>query len=366
MSDQEEKRELYDLLKEPRHTFDKDEIRRLFTRVDKARVEDLSARLKTDLAENLPKIYGRRSSISDYRTNPYVMLATTNIMELSDPEKFADFLFNSKLTMGLETSFGKVVERAFVNGYPCDRNVKWADPEEKLAEFAEEKKAKGRAAKAAIRNKSVWREIDKTVVVGNRRFLTSIKSGPNTINDTQVQGMVDAIATKGRTWLDMSDLANPGLDGIDIVVGLTYGTERSTNNKDNQILAKLLDLGFEELNQSTHPGVLVDTETGRIRVYRRVGQRFWSWIGNPEDEEAEPHIFVEVLLSLCLALKALLREGSTIEEGINERLRRLSSALLKMTISPDTLPDWLEDDGLEEEELFYLVTALSSFYDEGI
>ena len=130
-----EKRDLYDVLKEPTHPFDKAEVKRLFGLVDQGRVRDLAQRLKDDLAKSLPASYGRRKALSDYRTNPYVMLATTNIMELSDPERFADFLFNSKLTMGLETSFGKLIERAFVQGYPSNTNAKWADPDEKVAEF---------------------------------------------------------------------------------------------------------------------------------------------------------------------------------------------------------------------------------------
>lgn len=366
MTNSEEKKDLYSILKEPRHSFDKDEIKNLFERVDKSRVEDLANRLKKDLSENLPKIYGRRSVLSDYRTNPYVMLATTNIMELSDPERFAEFLFNSKLMMGLETSFGKVVERAFVHGYPTESDNKWRDPPEKISEFEEEKKSESRQAKSALRNNSIWREIDKDVVVGNRRYLTSIKSGPNTINDTQVQGMADAISTKYLEWLRQSEQETPSLEGIDVVVGLTYGTEKSTNNKDNQILAKLLDRGFEEADQDKMPGVLVDKATGRVRVYRRVGQAFWSWIGNPKDESSQPQIFLEVLLALSLTFKALLADGATIEEGINDRLRRLAMALLKMQLTPETLPQWITDKGFGEDDLFYLITAISAFYDEGI
>jgi hypothetical protein len=153
--------DIYSILKSPRHSFDAGEVRELFKRVDENRVVTLSAALKKDIAVNLPKIYRRRSKLADYRTNPYVMLATASIMKLSDASEFASFLFNSKLAMGLETSFGKIIERAFLSGYPCGTNVKWADPPEKTAEFLREATAKGRAAKAAIRNNSIWREVDK-------------------------------------------------------------------------------------------------------------------------------------------------------------------------------------------------------------
>ncbi|MBC6442976.1 MAG: hypothetical protein GDA53_07620 [Rhodobacteraceae bacterium] len=294
------------------------------------------------------------------------MLATTNIMGLSDPDRFADFLFNSKLMMGLETSFGKVVERVIMQHYPVASHAKWRDPSEKIAELEKGNKIQGREAKSAFRSGSIWREIDKDVVVGNRHFLTTIKSGPNTINDTHVQGMVDSISAGYREWLRVSELATPGLEGIDVVIGLTYGTEHSTNNKDNQILAKLLDRGFSEIDRETVPGVLADDETGRVRVYRRVGKPFWSWIGNPQDEGAEPQVFLEVLLALSIAFRDLLSEGATIEDGINQRLRHLASSVLKMQLSSETLPKWVLDKGFNDTELFYLVTAASAFYDEGI
>ncbi|MCC5980846.1 MAG: hypothetical protein JJU26_03905 [Oceanicaulis sp.] len=357
--------DIYSILKSPRHRFSAKEVGNLFNKVDERRVRGLSEMIREDIRENLPKVYGRRKALPDYRANPYVLLATAHVMELGDPERFANFLFNSKLAMGLETSFGKLVERAFVGGYPCGAAVTWSDPPEKLAEFAAEKAAEGRAAKAAIRNGSIWREIDKSVVFNKRRYLTSIKSGPNTINDTQVQGMVDAISQKHARWWEQSQESNEELDGLDIVIGLTYGTERTTNNKDNQILAKLLDKGFREECSNTKPGVLIDSASGKVRVYRRVGQSFWAWIGNPENCDSEPQVFLEILLALSIALGELLKEGSTLEEGINERLDILANALRRMKFSKDSLPNWA-DRYVSDDQLFWFATAVSAFYDEGI
>jgi len=104
-------------------------------------------------------------------------------MNLGDPSAFAAFLFNSKMYMALETSFGKSVEAALVNPYPICSSAKWDDPPEKLAEFAE-LEGLSREEKARRRTQSVWREIDKSVTIGNCRYMTTIKSGPNTINDT--------------------------------------------------------------------------------------------------------------------------------------------------------------------------------------
>ncbi len=121
-----------------------------------------------------------------------------------------------------------------------------------------------REQKARKRRQSVWREIDKSCVIGDRRFLVSVKSGPNCINDTQVQAMTDAITTNHAEWLEQTKRTYPNVRKLDIIVGLTYGTERTTNNKENQILIKLLGSGFAEEDRRKTPGVLV-AKRGRAR-----------------------------------------------------------------------------------------------------
>ena len=83
---------------------------------------------------------------------------------------------------------------------------------------------------------------------GKVRYLTSVKSGPNTINDTQVAAMKDAILRYHTHWLKQSQ-ENYGVERIDVVLGLTYGTPKTTNNKDTQILVKLDGNGFHEKNR---------------------------------------------------------------------------------------------------------------------
>jgi len=50
-------------------------------------------------------------------------------------------------------------------------------------------------------------------------LLTSIKSGPNTINDTQVQAMTRAIIDNHAHWLQQTRKNYSGLGEVDIVVG---------------------------------------------------------------------------------------------------------------------------------------------------
>jgi len=353
----------FKVLKAPRHNFDVNEIGRLFQSVSEPRVDTLAAALSGYIRENLPATFEKRNGLADYRTNPYVLMTSASAMNLDAPAAFGTFLFNSKLYMALETSFGKSIEAAFVAQYPITTENKWIEAPEKRAEF-NALEGLSREAKAKRRVASVWREIDKSVVVGTRRYLTSIKSGPNTINDTQVQGMTTAIIDHYRTWLSESRKTYPGVEELDVVLGLTYGTDKTTNNKENQILVKLMENGFVEGDRTNKPGVLIDRETRSVRVYRRIGKDFWAFIGQPDSVSSASHVFLEILLGLAKALSVGL-EGADIEMRINLKLQQLASALSNLQFPRHSLPDWIKNE-FKESELFWFATAMSAFYDEGI
>jgi hypothetical protein len=263
----------FDVLRSQRHHFNIKEVVSLFTQVNENRVHTLARALTGYISTNLPAAFEKRDGLSDYRTNPYVLMTSASVMKLDDPSRFSDFLFNSKLYMALETSFGKQIEAAFVGQYPLRATPRWAEAPEKTAEFSA-LAGLNREARARRRVTSVWREIDRSCVVGNRRYLTSIKSGPNTINDTQVQGMTRAIVDNYHAWMSDTKRSYPDVGYLDIVLGLTYGTDRTTNNKENQILVKLLESGFVEEDRSKHPGVLIDQKTRAVRIYRCIGKDF--------------------------------------------------------------------------------------------
>jgi len=356
-------RSLYEALKTRPSVFDPSEIMDQFAKIDKKRVNDIARVIGRYIEINLPGAFCKRNELCDYRTNPYVLMTTANIMDLSDPNRFADFLFNSKLFMALETSFGKSIESSFLNPYPVISTNKWTDPSEKIAEH---KALEGlsRQAKAQKRVNSVWREIDKSVSIGSRRYLVSIKSGPNTINDTQVQAMTDAIKHRHQTWLAQTKASDNSINEIDIVIGLTYGTDKTTNNKENQILAKLLDNGFIEENRNQCPGVIIDEETQSVRVYRSIGRNFWAFIGNPQEPKVTDFIYLEILLGLAKALSQGIESGN-IEDRINDRICKLATALSRLQLPKNSLPDWVTDD-FSESELFWFTTAMTAFFDEGI
>ncbi len=355
----------FDALRSTHHHYRPEEIAGLFAQVSEERVKNLAGLLSTYILKNLPTAIERRDGLADYRTNPYVLLTSARVMNLDDPARFADFLFNNKLYMGLETSFGKSIEAAFVGLYPLNKDAdhKWMEPPEKVAEFAALEDM-SREEKARARTSSVWREIDRSCVVGQRRFLTSIKSGPNTINDTQVQGMTTAIIQNHHTWAEQTRQTYPHVRDVDVVIGLTYGTDRTTNNKENQVLVKLFDHGFIEEDRVRRPGVLIDSATKSVRLYRLVGRDFWAFIGNPVTPAETQFVFLEVLLGLAKALSTGI-QSADLETRISRKIEALAEALRRMTFPKKSLPDWVRED-FSESELFWFATALSAFYDEGI
>jgi len=354
---------LYGSLKTARYRFDPAEISDLFARVDEDRVARMANAISGYIRTNLPRAFEKRSDLSAYRANPYVLMTSASVMKLNDPAEFGSFLFNSKLYMALETSFGKSIEAAFLERYPVMNEEKWNEPAEKIAE-AEELDGLGQEEKASRRTFSAWREIDKACVVGNRRFLASIKSGPNTINDTQVQAMTQAIIDHHKTWAGSSIERFPGVEEIDIVLGLTYGTPRTTNNKENQILAKLLDHGFEEENREGAPGVLMDSATRSIRAYRCIGKDFWAFIGSPENPVNASFVFLEMLLALAKALSKG-SAGTGLESRINSKINQLASAIANLQFPRASLPGWVREE-FSDDELVWFATAMSAFFDEGV
>jgi Type II restriction endonuclease EcoO109I len=359
----EKKNRFSKALKARRHKYDRDEVVELFKRVNEQRVDTLATKLVSYISTNLPAAFEKRKDLSHYRTNPYVLVTAATVMKLSDPGQFAKFLFDSKLYMALETSFGKQIEAAFVGQYPLQATHQWTDPPEKMAEFAA-LIGLDNETKAQKRLESVWREIDRSCVVGNRRYLTSIKSGPNTINDTQVAGMTTAILNNYRAWLTQTRRTYEGVEGIDVVLGLTYGTDKTTNNKENQILVKLMDNGFEEEDAEAKPGVLIDSETRMVRVYRCIGRDFWSFVGQPDNTSAAEFVFLEVLLALAKALGSGIAEAD-IETRINVKLQQLAASLAILSFPKNSLPEWVRED-FNQDQLFWFATAMTAFFDEGI
>ena len=191
-------RNFYGSLKAAHYRFDSQEIVELFSRVNEDMVDRMASTISGYIQANLPRAFEKRNVLSEYRTNPYVLMTSASVMKLNEPTVFGSFLFNSKLYMALETSFGKSIEAAFLELYPLRNSSHWDDPVEKVAE-AKELAGLNREEKARRRTTSVWREIDKVCVAGNKRFFNSIKSGPNTINDTQVQAMAQAIIDHHKT-----------------------------------------------------------------------------------------------------------------------------------------------------------------------
>jgi hypothetical protein len=358
-------RSFYRRVKANAAVFEPDAVAGQLAMVDQGRVESLAAAIQAYLSANLPAVLNSRRSLGAYRMNPYVLMTSASTMKLDAAAPLARFLFDTKFYMSLETSFGKSIESQVVGVYPfgaapADR---WGSPVEKAAESMA-LASLSNEDKALQRTESVWREIDQSCVAGDRRYLLSIKSGPSTINDSQVAAMYSALSGHWREWRDATYSTYPAVKSMDVVIGLTYGTDRTTNNKENQILVKLQRDGFAERDPDGLPGVLFDPDDGRVRVYRRVGRDFWALIGNPSAPQLAQFAFLEVLLGLARGLSMQTRSIS-FEAALNSKLQELASAIAGLSFAGDSLPAWLGSD-FTTAELAWLSVAMTAFFDEGI
>ena len=345
-----------------KRSYDQSEVAAWFQNVSQERVKHIADAMENYISLNLPKAIRNKSKLGDYRTSPYVLMATAGSLRLDDLRELSKFLVDIKLYMGLETSFGKSIESTVMPNYPigASEDSRWGSPVEKNEEF-ETYRGLTQEEKSAKRINSVWREIDSACVFGNRRHLLTIKSGIATINDTQVGGMFSAIRDNHLTWLESSK-QRFGVEGIDVVIGLTYGTDWATNNKENQILVKLLDGDqFEEVDREAAPGVL-QTEDGSVRVYRAIGIDYWAYAANPGSPGEASFAFLEVLLGLGLAL-VLANQNSDIGVALNERLEILGDAFRELKFPEgDELPSWVGTSH-SVTELTWLAAAMSAFFD---
>jgi hypothetical protein len=173
--------------------------------------------------------------------------------------------------------------------------------------------------------------------------------------------IADAILKYHKVWLDKSKETDRTVKGIDVVIGITYGTEKTTSKKEIQILFKLLGEGFEEVPKK--PGMLVDKATKSVRVYRVVGQDFWALVGNPSKPKDAAFVFLEVLLAVSKGITQGFR-GRKFGNLIRLKLAQLSLAFAEL-ITPFTadFPEWMEAE-MTEDEVFWFSAALGSFYDQ--
>lgn len=110
-------------MKSIRSVFSSEAAPKLFHDLSAQRVKRLASALESYIAKNLVDTINRRSTLQDYRTNPYVLMAIASTMKLDDPLDFAQFIANTKLYMGLETSFGKSIENVVTAMYPINATV---------------------------------------------------------------------------------------------------------------------------------------------------------------------------------------------------------------------------------------------------
>src|SRR5690349_7927091 len=109
---------LSEAIKSLRSVFNAPAIPALFSNISRERVRLLSNALEAYIGTNLPRAIDAKSTLQDYRTSPYVLMAIGSAMQLENIDDFARFIVNTKLYMGMETSYGKSIEKIVMEIYP--------------------------------------------------------------------------------------------------------------------------------------------------------------------------------------------------------------------------------------------------------
>jgi len=344
-------REFYAAIRDTK-TFSRDEYENLLKKVDQNRVNKISKHWSAYLRPNLADTIESKKDIDDYRLNPYAITAIAGILDIDNASEIAEFIFGSKLYMSLETAFGKSVENIVMPIYPVDGSKhRWQEHPEKVQEMQSD--SRGEDLK--------WQKIDKYCVIDDTAYLTTVKSGPRTLNESTTDSMKSDIATHSETWLKGTKKHHKGVENLEVVIGLTYGTDNSTNNKEMRVLLKLVEEGFQEKDRQTRPGVIVHPENSDITVHTQVGSDFWAFVGNPKDPQDADFVFLEVLLGL---IKASDEAGEALKGTTKSKVQKLENIIDGLDMPDSTYPDWIDSE-FEDDELVRVAQTLTLFYDEG-
>jgi hypothetical protein len=137
----------------------------------------------------------------DVNINPFLMLAMAPAYNIFSPFEAAEYVQNSKLPHGDATAFGKFVEDKifpiFGTKKPPEKNPSTAD---------------------------LWSPIDIEITIAETRYLLTLKAGPWTMNQDHAHNMIAKFPEIHKT------------SGSQIIIGITYGTAASLNNKPAMVV----------------------------------------------------------------------------------------------------------------------------------
>jgi hypothetical protein len=344
-------REFYAAIRDTKR-FDGSDYEALVEQVSQDRINKISNKWAQYLKPNLEDTIDAKQDIDDYRLNPYAITAIAGILDFESVEEISEFIFGAKLYMSLETAFGKSVENIVMPVYPIpDVETGWKEHPEKVKEMQSD----GRGEDLA------WQKIDKYCVVDDTAYLATVKSGPRTLNESTTDSMKSDIATHSDTWLEGTRNHHPGVDELEVIIGLTYGTDNSTDSKEMRVLLKLVEEGFVEKDRQNHPGVIVHPDNQNITVHTQVGIDFWSFVANPQDPQSAEYAFLEVLLGL---IKASDEAGEALKGKTAEKVKSLEEIIDGLAMPDSTYPDWIDSE-FGDDELVRLAQTLTLYYDEG-
>lgn len=231
-----------------------------------AETKDLLDRRYASLAIDL-------DHITKTNFNPLLLLITAPVYNIYSPFEVAERLQLAKAFHGDDTAFGRFGEEKLLPLFGAREC-----PE----------KAKNR----------LWEPIDRDIVVGGKRVLMSIKSGPWTMNQSHANAMIDKFPQIHEAT------------GCSIMIGIMYGRYENLNNKPKLVA--------DALGNPPWFNYLVGRDFWEyVSGIRDVHKRIFDAIRAAQKQFATEHhdeTFQEKLVANRIKIAASLRKEFDVEE----------------------------------------------------
>jgi len=233
----------------------------------RGRVLAMETDFRTRIGQHIGRLEAKYSSFGKYNTNPFVLMFFCASKQLSRVSQLEQDLLPAKVFSSMETSAGKMIEQVVLPVYG------WELVETPM--------------------QTPYSVIDGRRTEPNVLRLTTLKSGPNCLDDGMSEQIAQAIVQNCRTWMDEAQVPN-----VEFIYGALYGTKQQSNKKDWHILEKVC-ANIGDVYVKTHCRNRWDCELQigpvRFNIAVKVGVELWNTIAGRQ------MAFVEVLTALVRA-----------------------------------------------------------------
>ena len=221
----------------------------------RARVLAMESDFRSRIDTALARLPIADSPLSKFATNPYVLLFHSKQQGYSHVAQIERDLVPAKVFSSLETSAGKMVEEVVLPIYGWD------------------------TIESTMHSRYSVLDGSRLDRDGDLFEGATLKSGPNTLNDSIAQQIGADIARYAPEWA-----SDKRVERVAITYGTLYGTKKQSNKKDWHILRNIDEARPERsILRESHMGrwgIRYEIDGLDISARVRVGLEWWKYLGD--------------------------------------------------------------------------------------